>query len=146
MLDSGPLGLLSNPTPRGPGYTAQLWARDHTSAGAQIVVPENADYEVRRELIRARKAHGIERLDELCDGLIYQPLSTSIMRDAAELWARARNQGHPTAHEAALDGDVVLAAQARSLLTSAPGDNVVVATTNAVHLERYVQAKHWTDI
>jgi hypothetical protein len=107
------------------------------------VVPEIADYEVRRELVRASKSRAIERLDELCQGLRYQPLATSIMRDAAALWADARNRGAATAHDLALDGDVILAAQARDL---AEQGSVVVATTNVKHLARYVEARVWSDV
>lgn len=146
VLDSGPLGLLSNPTTTGPGQQAQDWARERISAGDQIIVPEIADYEVRRELIRAGKTQGIARLDELCTGLGYQSISTPIMRDAAHLWAQARNEGYPTAHDAALDGDVILAAQARNLHSDPPGEPVVVATTNVAHLERYVEAAIWTQL
>lgn len=143
VLDSGPLGLLSNPAPRGPSKDAWEWARAHASASTQLVVPEIADYEVRRELIRSGRAAGVQRLDELCAGLSYAPLTTSIMHDAAALWAEARNKGFPTAHHAALDGDVLLAAQARRLAAAAPDESVVVATTNVAHLERLVEAEHW---
>lgn len=146
VLDSGPLGLLSNPTPTGPGQVAREWAEARISAGDQIIIPEIADYEVRRELIRAGKTPGITRLDELCAGLPYHPLSTPIMRDAAQLWAQARNDGYPTAHDAALDGDVLLAAQARDLHVATPSEAVVVATTNTAHLERYTAAAAWTDL
>ncbi|WP_419853632.1 nucleic acid-binding protein [Candidatus Poriferisodalis sp.] len=146
VLDSGPLGLLSNPTPRGPGNDAWEWARAHAAAGASIVLPEIADYEVRRELVRAGRAAGLARLDELRAALSYAPLSTPVMRDAASLWAEARNSGYPTAHQAALDGDVLLAAQARSVAAADPAQWVVTATTNVAHLERFVEAKHWTEI
>lgn len=146
VLDSGPLGLLSNPTTTGPGRQARQWARARIFAGDQIVVPEIADYEVRRELIRAGKTHGIDRLNQLCAGLRYQPLNTPAMRDAAQLWAQARNEGHPTAHDAALDGDVLLAAQARNLDALTPGEGVIVATTNTAHLQRYVDAEVWTSL
>lgn len=146
VLDSGPLGLLSNPTSTGPGQDAQDWARARISAGDQIIIPEIADYEVRRELIRAGKTRGIARLDELCAGLAYHPLSTPIMRDAAQLWAQARNDGYPTAHDAALDGDVLIAAHARNLHAATPNEPVVVATTNTAHLERYVDAATWTEL
>ncbi len=146
VLDSGPLGLLSNPTATGPGHRIRDWARTRITAGDQLVVPEIADYEVRRELIRAGKSRGVERLDELCAGLDYLPLSTPVMRDAAQMWARARNHGYPTAHDAALDGDVLLAAQARHLRPRAPGERVVVVTTNTSHLKRYVDAALWTEL
>ena len=106
-------------------------------------MPEVADYEIRRELLRAGKQLGIARLDELCSGFFYAPLTTTLMRTAAGLWADARNSGLPTANDSALDGDVILAAQALAL---AKDQAVVVATTNTKHLERYVDAKHWRDI
>ncbi|MDE0495976.1 MAG: nucleic acid-binding protein [Acidimicrobiaceae bacterium] len=146
VLDSSPLGLLSNPARRGPSTDAWEWARAHAARGNQLVVPEISDYEVRRELIRAGRTAAVERLDELCAGLTYAALSTSIMRDAAALWAEARNRGFPTAHEAALDGDVMLAAQSRHLAVAAPTEQVIVATANVAHLERLVDAEHWTAI
>jgi len=146
ILDSGPLGLLSNPSGLGPAHEAQEWARRRLQAGDHLIVPEIADYEVRRELLRARKEFGLARLDQLCDGLEYLPLSTSAMRTAATLWAKARNDGLPTAHDAALDGDVILAAQSRGLQATQGDETVLVATTNAKHLERYVDAREWTAI
>ena len=146
VLDSGPLGRLSNPARQGPSKDALEWARAHAAAGNQLVVPEIADYEVRRELIRSGRTAAIERLDELCAGLTYARLSTAIMRDAAALWAEARNRGFPTAHDAALDGDVLLAAQARRIAATTPAESVIVATTNVAHLKRLVEAHLWADI
>lgn len=74
------------------------------------MVPEIADYEVRRELIRAKKREGIERLNALIKQLDYLAITTPAMRKAAEYWAQARRQGRPLAADAALDGDVILAA------------------------------------
>jgi len=146
VLDSGPLALLSNPTSGGVAAQAQAWARARLGAGDRFVVPEISDYEVRRELLRARKELGVARLDELCAGLGYSPLTTPMMRAAAELWAETRNAGMPTAHDAALDGDVILAAQARHLQARHPDDTVAVATTNVAHLARYVDARDWNDL
>ena len=143
ILDSGPLGLLSNPVHAARGQEAREWAEARLTAGHRFVVPEIADYEVRRELLRANKQLGLERLNELAVGFGYLPLTTAMMRDAASLWADARNAGLPTAHDAALDGDVILAAQARNAPTA---EIVVVATTNASHLRRYVDAREWSDI
>ena len=85
---------------------------------------------------------GLQRLDDLIEIVGYLPLTTAVMRDAAELWAQVRQSGLPTADRHALDGDVILAAQARSI----PADDVVVATTNVGHLARLVDAALWTDI
>ena len=61
------------------------------------------------------------------------------MRKAAEIWANARGHGMPTAAEQALDGDVILAAQALAV-------NGTVVTTNPKHVSRFVDAKEWTEI
>ena len=97
--------------------------------GVRIGIPEIADYEVRRELLRAGKMRGIERLDALLETFEYLPLSTVVMRDAALLWADIRKRGRPTADPKALDADVILATQARRMDAA----EVVVGTTNVQH-------------
>lgn len=144
VLDSGPLGLLSNPTTSGEPRDIRAWALALLRDGGTLVVPEIADYEVRRELIRADKREGILRLDELARGFAYEPLRTAHLRRAAELWAVARNSGATSAHDAALDGDVILAAQALALMEADP--DTVVVTTNPKHLTRYVRALRWQDL
>ena len=91
-------------------------------------IPEIADYEVRRELLRANKTRSLDRLNALKSALGYLPITTQVMLRAAELWAQARNMGKPTASDQALDADMILAAQAALLI--ADGDSVTVATTN----------------
>jgi predicted nucleic acid-binding protein len=105
------------------------------------MLPEIADYEVRRELLRANKLMGIQRLDELKAILTYRPLTTETMLKAAEFWAEARRRGRPTADPKALDGDVILAAQA--VLVADEGNEVIVATTNVEHLSQFVDAREW---
>ena len=125
---------------------ADEWAMDRQRAGDQLAVPEIADYEIRRELLRAGREFGIARLGELCAIFEYLPLTTEVMHDAASLWADARNAGRSTAHPHALDGDVILAAQARSAQIEMAPEPVVIATTNVAHLARYTDARLWTDI
>ncbi len=107
--------------------------------GAQVWVPEIADYEVRRELLRANKARGLARLDLLKNSIGYLQLTTPIMLKAADLWAQARRSGVPTADPKALDCDVILAAQALAV-------QGIVATENVGHLSRFVEARHWREI
>ena len=111
-------------------------------AGADVVVPEIADYEVRRELIRARRKAGLVRLDAFIGQVEFLPINTVAMRRAAAFWAEARQQGRPTAPDLALDGDVILAAQAATL----DRPDVVIATTNPEHLSRFVTAELRIDI
>jgi predicted nucleic acid-binding protein len=113
-------------------------------AGVEVAVPEISDYEVRRELVRAGKTHGVARLDVLAARARYVAITTEAMHLAATLWADARNAGAPTAAPAALDADVILAAQA--LTAGIAAKEVVVATTNVGHLSRFVNAQIWRDI
>lgn len=115
---------------------------DAGERGVRIGVPEIADYEVRRELLRAGKTRGIERLDALLETFEYLPLSTAVMRDTASLWADIRQRGQPTADSKALDADMILAAQARRMAAA----EVVIATTNVRHLSRLVTDKLWQDV
>jgi len=105
------------------------------------MLPEIADYEVRRELLRASKVAGIRQLDQLKSLIIYLPITTQVMLKAAELWAEARRAGRPTADPNALDGDVILAAQA--ILVANEGNEIVIATTNVGHLSQFVDAREW---
>ncbi len=114
------------------------------SSGVRVTIPEIADYEVRRELLRANKTAGVRRLDALKAVLDYLPITTSVMLRAAELWAEARMQGRPTADDKSLDGDIILAAQA--LLVGAESDEVMIATTNVAHLALFVDAQVWERI
>lgn len=142
LLDAGPLGLVTNPKFSPQSLACAQWLQGLMASGVRVVVPEISDYEVRRELLRAQKGAGIERLDALAGLLHYLPISTAAMRQAALLWARARQQGQPTAGDKALDGDVILAAQAIAL--EAP--DVLIATTNVGHLSRFVPADLWQNI
>ena len=47
------------------------WLQSLIEAGVRVIVPEIADYEVRRELLRANKVHGLALLDTLAESLDY---------------------------------------------------------------------------
>ena len=141
FLDSGPLGMASNPKNSPLFLECQTWLDSLLQKGEKVVLPEIADYEVRRELLRANKVASIRRLDELKKVLIYRPLTTAVMLKAAQLWAEARRRGRPTADPKALDGDVILASQA--ILVADEGHEVVIATTNVGHLSQFVDAREW---
>jgi predicted nucleic acid-binding protein len=142
VLDTGPLSLLASPHTSPQPVAARQWLAALQAAGRRVVVPEIADYEVRRELLRAAKSAGLANLDLLARQLEYLPLTTVAMRKAAELWAQARQQRRQTAADPALDADVILAAQALTL--GVP--QLVVATTNVGHLGRFVPADDWQNI
>jgi predicted nucleic acid-binding protein len=131
--------MISNPNSSAVNRLCFDWLKATMARGVRVCVPEIADYEIRRELIRANKIAGLARLDLIKDTLDYLPITTSIMLQAAELWAVARKKGHPTADPKALDCDVILAAQAIQV-------NAIVATENVGHLSRFVTAKPWREI
>jgi predicted nucleic acid-binding protein len=142
MLDAGLIGLVTNPKLSPESAACNNWLQILVASDIRVIIPEIADYEVRRELLRANKVKGMRRLDELTNFLEYLPITTTAMRQAAIFWAQARQQGQPTAGDKTIDGDMILAAQA---MTSGVSD-VVIATTNVGHLSRFVQADLWQNI
>ncbi|NJL40803.1 MAG: type II toxin-antitoxin system VapC family toxin [Leptolyngbyaceae cyanobacterium SM1_4_3] len=112
------------------------------TSGSRVIVPEIADYEIRRELLRASKTKGLSRLDDLAKSLEYLPITTNAMRQAAKLWAQARQQGQPTASDKTIDGDMILIAQSMTLAIP----DTVIATTNVGHLSRFIIAELWQNI
>ena len=144
LLDSGPLGLITNPKASPENDACNQWVQARLRGGDSVHVPAIADYEVRRELLRAGKMKGIAKLDDLKAAIGYVPLTTEMLLKAAELWGEVRKIGKPTAPDVALDGDVILAAQAAVL--AATGRQIIIATTNVKHLELFADARLWKDI
>lgn len=146
VLDSTPLGLLTQRPNAKEADECRQWLAARVSEGARPVVPEIVDYELRRELIRARKLASIRRLDRLIahPAVTFLPITSAAMRLAAELWAKARQKGTPTADVHALDIDVILAAQV--LTADMRPDDFTVATSNVSHLSLFVPAAVWSKI
>ncbi len=142
LLDAGPLGYAANPKHSTVSLACTRWVEAHLAAANRVVIPEIADYEVRRELLRASLLTSVAELDQLAKLLDFLPLTTTAMRKAAELWALARQHGRATANDRAMDCDVILAAQALTM----SAHNVVIATTNVGHLARFVPAELWQNI
>lgn len=144
LLDSGPLGLITNPRVSPDAQRLVAWMMARLAEGARVMVPEVIEYEVRRELVRAGKAKGLSRLDILVAKQGTLPLDGRAWRLAADLWAEARRSGFTTAKDAALDADVILAAVAR--LAAEDGTRVVVVTGNVGHLARFCNAVNWKNL
>jgi predicted nucleic acid-binding protein len=144
LLDAGPLSLITNPRGGPEAEACNLWMEGLIGQGVQVLVPEIADYEVRRELLRADKKQGLQRLDALKEAIGFTPIKTAVVLRAAEYWAKARNMGKPTADDKALDCDMFLVAHANEL--GAAGENVMIATTNVRHLLLFAQASRWEEI
>lgn len=131
LLDTHPLSKVTHPK---VNPKVQQWLRSLGRTETVIRVPEIADYELRRELLRQRKQKSINRLNELSQ-ICLIPLTPETMQKAAQLWAWVRNQGNPTASNDSLDGDVILGAQAILQLKSF--DEVIVVTTNLKHISLF---------
>ena len=145
LLDTGVLGMVVHPNAR-VNFDPIRWLESHLQSGNSVIVPEIADYELRRSLIRLNAQSSIQELDNLGAAIGYLALDTGSFLLAAQLWAEARLKGYATARDAELDGDVILAAQARMLASLSPADEVVVATTNVGHLARFTPAETWQSI
>ena len=105
------------------------------SAGHTIAVAEINDYEARRELLRKNATSQLARLDALIAASSYHPIDTNLMKAAAVLWAQLRNAGKGGAQDSGLDGDVILAAQARRF------PNHLIVTDNIKHFSSLCTAQ-----
>ncbi len=136
VLDAGPLGKVAHPR---PNREVASWLRGLAAQGAVIMLPEIADYELRRSFLLEGLTESVARLDALKSRMLYLPLNTEVMVKAAELWAEARRRHKPTADPQALDADAILAVQALQA-------GAIVATDNVGHLSLFVDARHWSSI
>jgi predicted nucleic acid-binding protein len=139
VIDTGVLGHLVHSK---RDVSSDAWARlarlrARLGDEIELTLPEIADYELRRELLRLGSRSSLARLDFLPGRLRYVPITTAIMRRAAELWAETRRSGRPGAAPDALDGDLILVAQAESV-----GGRVL--TTNVRHFDELVEVIDWT--
>ncbi len=143
LLDSGPLGLITQPQRSHEVVAITDWLKDCLNAGARVLVPAIVYYEIKRELLRANKAIGIARLDAFVNAAPdrYVPLTDDALRFAAELWAQSRRAGRPTADAMALDIDIIAGRAGSPYGRFAPYRNNQPKTFVAVHrspaLERH---------
>jgi predicted nucleic acid-binding protein len=150
-LDAGPSGIICDDPGKPAVKRISDWLIQMIADGrTRIILPEIADYEVRRKLLSLpHGAASVRRLDALVKPgglLVYVPITTAAMRTAARLWGEAKRGGFPTADSKAIDGDVILAAQAMEYVGE--GDRLWVATGNVKDLARYVgeRAQPWEAI
>src|SRR5262245_26480208 len=94
LLDSGPLGFAAGRRGLPLPDRCRQWFRTLIARGVIVVVPEIADYEIRRELTRIGASGSLPRLDELVTtgGLSFVPVTTAEWRQAAVFWADARTR------------------------------------------------------
>jgi len=135
LLDTVVLGEVCHPRKYAD---VRAWLA-HAVAHHEVLISEVVDYELRRELLRIDSHRSLNRLDELTRELTYVSMATSTWRAAAKLWATLRRRGKTTAAPNALDGDVLIAAQALA-------EGACVVTPNLRHFEAIAPALAWRDV
>ncbi len=134
------MGLLTHPRPK--NTDADDWYNAHLKAENTFIVPSVADYELRREHPRRNATNALAKLDTfVAVPGVYLELTDSALKIAAQFWATARNAGIPTAANATLDADAIIAAQAKDY--GVPDTEYIIATVNVVHLSVFVPAETW---
>lgn len=149
LLDTGPLGLVTAPVGHTDGDSCKQWYATLEAIGSRFYVPQIADYELRRELIRSHKTESVAMLNTFnkAEADRYLCLTADQIHLAAQFWARLRNEHRAGTDDKSLDADLLIAAQAEELLNSDPFlDDVIVATTNPKHLKSVTRAELWSDI
>jgi hypothetical protein len=97
VLDAGPLGLVTNPRATPAAIECREWLIKRIADGDQILVPEIADYEIRRELIRAKKKNGLARLNAFNAQTAsrYLPITTATMQSRPISGHKLARAAHP---------------------------------------------------
>jgi predicted nucleic acid-binding protein len=136
--------LCQRPSKSPEVFACHQWLRSLAAGNWDVYLPEIADYELRRELLRLGNMASIARLDKFQSSVHYLSITTPVMRRAAQEWANVRIVGMPTADRHALDADVILVAQALTLSPMPTG--LIVATSNPAHISRFLACDLWTNI
>lgn len=150
FIDSGVLGLLTNPNKVGAPRQCEDWLYMLLAKGVYVVSSDICDYEVRRSLLleaqRKPNLSSVENLDELREIIDFLKLDSAVMFKAAQVWMEARLQGKPTANDYILDVDMIIVAHWQLLKEEFPNRYIVIATTNVKHLGQFAEAVNWEEI
>jgi hypothetical protein len=94
FLDSAPLGLITHPQRSARVAAVTEWLSRCILSGHRVIVPGIIYYELKRELLRAKKTSGIARLDAFVAATPgrYLPLPDK----ALKAWGRLLGQSKAT--------------------------------------------------
>ncbi len=149
VLDSTPLGLLVQKLGDAEGDACKAWLVHLEALGCRFFVPEIADFALRRVLLRAGETAALARLDAFlaAEPDRFLPLATPALRLAASLWAKAPPRDKRRSPSVTLTEDMMLAAQARLLATSARGlSPILIATDRPDRFRSLAPAHLWREI
>ncbi|HAC62888.1 MAG TPA: nucleic acid-binding protein [Cyanothece sp. UBA12306] len=150
FIDSGVLGLLTNPNKEGQPIACENWLYSLLGKGVYVISSDVCDYEVRRSLLLEKAKNprndSVNNLDELREIIDFLKLETEVMFSASETWVEARQQGRKTADDSSFDVDMLIIAHWRLLKKKYPSRYIVIATTNVKHLGEFTEALNWQEI
>src|SRR5439155_20282768 len=116
LLDSGPLSKYTHAKATHKNELCRQRVNALLVAGDEVWAPGISVYEVRRELVRSDlidPAPGrVARFDAAVAVLGILPVTQEVLQRATEVWADARLRNLPMKSKDALEGDVILVAQA----------------------------------
>jgi hypothetical protein len=150
FLDTGVLGLITNPNSHEIANECVDWLYNLLSKGVYVATSDICDYEVRRGLILAQVTSsggsGIHLLDQYRQVFDFLPVTTEVFAEASSLWALARSKGDPNAPKENIDVDIILCGQWKVLKRAYPGRRIVIATENLKDFRLYSEADNWRNI
>jgi hypothetical protein len=150
FVDSGVLGLLTNPKKEGIPAQCEDWLYSLLAKGVYLVSSDICDYEVRRSLLwestKKNSFDSLDNLDELRNVIDFLKLDTEVIFKASQIWMETRTLGRKTADDYEIDVDIIILAHWRLLKKQYPSRYIVIATTNVKHFEELAEALNWQDI
>lgn len=145
LLDTTPLGIATHPEANKSSEIIE-WILAMRAKKNLVKVPAISDYELRRELLRRNATKPLKNLDDFGAQMGFVPLTNRTLKLAAKYWAQIRQLGRGGSGQEALDGDVILAAQAMEASDRGVVD-VVIATENPKHFDQLpVKFDTWRNI
>jgi hypothetical protein len=115
FLDSGIIGLLSNPNKRARVLACEDWLYGLLAKGVYVVSSDICDYEVRRNLVLEsirfdKQLQPLASLDELHEFIEFLPVTSKVLIAASDVWAKSRLQGQAMSNAISIDVDSIICA------------------------------------
>lgn len=155
VLDTGPLGLLTNPNKTEKPEACRHWFENMAQNGARVAVPQTSYEEVCIGIQHAHTVHGIDRLNkfvnEVYDRNLWIATNRVVTMEAERLQESTKTRGKMTGDPNELNPDCKIAAACKlapQLLDDIPqGTRCVVVTDNIKHYKQIeVECYKWQDL
>lgn len=149
LIDSGILGILSNPNESELNVKCENWLYEKFLRGT-ILTSQVCKYEVKRSLLLNQKRNlqlaGINKLTELENLIDFISITEEDIEIACKLWVKSIIQGIQVAPEKDINFDIMICTQWERLKKENPGREIIIATDNLRHLTRFAQAQSWQNL